>query len=202
MNSFAWIRSRPARFVIAAALAGAILGGLASRVFENRFNRWEVSLAFTINQRPRQETKDFAYDGYYALKASELFADTLISWFKTPAVIGDVYDGQERAVRAAAGFRAKKLSSQSVVILFREQDRAIAEDLAKRLSALMIKKTGELNQNAKGESLFVLIPSDPVIVDAWPSPARAGGAGFVLGGVLAALVLYLATPPKKENAPT
>ncbi len=145
MNALAWIRSHPVRFVIAAALAGAVLGNLASRVFEDRFNRWEVSLAFTINQRPRPETKDFSYDGYYALKASELFADTLISWFKTPAVIGDVYGGQERAVRAAAGFRAKKPSSQSAVILFREQDRSIAEDLAKRLSALMVKTTGELN---------------------------------------------------------
>ncbi len=46
----------------------------------------------------------------------------------------------------------------------------------------------------------MLIPSDPVIVDVWPSPAGTGAAGFVLGGVLAALVLYLATPPKKENA--
>lgn len=196
-----WIRSNPIRFVIAAAVAGAALAGLASRVFENRFNRWEVSLAFTINQRPRPETKDFSYDGYYALKASELFADTLIAWFKTPAVIREVYDSQEKAVRAAAGFRAKKLSSQSVVMSFRESGIPVAEERAKRLSELMVKKTGELNQNAEGESLFVLIPAHPVIVDAWPSPARTGAVGFVLGGLLAGAILYLATPPKNEKAP-
>ncbi len=195
-------RSRPWRFTLLAALTGAVLFGVIAHALPAPY---ETSLAFTINQRQRQPTPDYQYDGYYALKASELFADTLISWFGTPSFVVDVYKdagtpiapGAIDIAAAVNGFHAKKLSTQNVVIRFSMRDRASAENVARAAVSAVMAKTAVLNQDEKGQALFIVTAAAPVIVLAPISPVRAALVGLLLGAIAAAAALYFATPPEE-----
>jgi hypothetical protein len=197
---------RPWRAILACASAAAILAWLLAPLLAEALERHEVTLAFTINQRPRQETKEYAYDGYYALRASELFADTLIGWFQTPSVVKGIYEGNAAVeadpASAVRNFRAKKYSSQTVVVRFRERFRSVAEAMAERAVAIVTAKTEELNRDARGDSLFVLVPAEPIVVKRVPSRGRLTFIGLLLGAATGAMLAYLAASPRKdEKAP-
>src|SRR5690349_13578069 len=91
MNSPSYIgyaAARPFRTVLLAAAVFAVLGvALASAAPP----RVKASLALTVAQQSHQETADYAYDGYYALRASELVSDTIISWLSTPSVVKEIH---------------------------------------------------------------------------------------------------------------
>lgn len=174
------------RVIILSALIGAIVCGVIARVLPAPY---ETSLAFTIDQRPRQAPVDYDYGGYYSLRATELFGDTLISWFGTPAFVVEIYDaagiplapGRADIAAAVDGFSAKKLSTQNVVIRFTTKDRASAQALAKAAADAVSRKTSALNQNDKGQSLFVVTASEPIISLAPIRPPVAGLVGLALG---------------------
>lgn len=196
--------SSPARVVIAGALLGATVGLTVPFFLRESDTRFETSIAFTIDQVSRQKTADYAYDGYYALKASELFADTLISWFKTPAFAAEAYgyraDTPEEAgwaARAAAGFRAKKLSSQTVVISYRTKTPgAPASADAKRLTDLAIRRAASMHLDAEGKPLFTLTAAAPITVDKNPTQARTALLGLLIGAFLSAALLFFAAPDR------
>jgi hypothetical protein len=198
MNPRAELVRHPWRFTVLTALVGAFAAGLVAM---NLPPVTRVSLSFTINQR-QQETPDYSYDGYYALRAAELFADTVISWFSTPAPVSDMYRAagitlaEGEAVEAAGRFRAKKLSAQVVTVTYSEKDRARAEALAKAGVAVAGERTAELNKNAQGRSLFDLIAAEPVISASRFPPERAAVIGFLLGAAFAAAGLYFSQTSK------
>ena len=193
------LRRHPWRSVILTALIGAFAAALVAM---NLPPATRVSLSFTINQR-QQATTDYSYDGYYALRAAELFADTVISWFSTPASVSDIYRTavialpEEEAAAAAGRFRAKKLSAQVVTVSYAEKDRGRAEALAKAGVAIAAARTAELNRNAEGRSLFELIAADPIISASRFPPERAAIVGFLLGLAGGALALYFSASPKR-----
>ena len=47
---------------------------------------YDTSLAFSINRINLQTTENYQYDGYYAIQASDLFSQTVMSWMMTPSV--------------------------------------------------------------------------------------------------------------------
>jgi capsular polysaccharide biosynthesis protein len=53
--------------------------------------KYETSLSLFINKNETQETDDFKYDGYYALQASEIIADSIEQWLKSPEFVNAVY---------------------------------------------------------------------------------------------------------------
>ena len=141
LPSFAAASAKPFRLVVRTALAGALIGSVLSSIAPARTT---VSLSFTVAQQARQATADYAYDGYYALRAAELVSDTLISWLSTPSIIKEIYassghdvSDDEALALAGRAFRAKKFSSQNVVVSFSASDPAAAADVASKASEVL-----------------------------------------------------------------
>jgi hypothetical protein len=161
-------------------------------------------LAFTVDQRKRQVTTDYAYDGYYALQASQLFTDTLISWFGTPNTVAEMYAmagvplPKGDANVAAAGFRMKRLSGQVVTARFTAPNAGAGQALSDAAAKVVEAKTAELDRDAQGDSLFVVTAAAPSITTSKLPLMTAGLAGALLGALLAYVLWFAGEEKKKE----
>jgi len=203
MNSpsyIAFAARKPFATVVIAALICAAIGAAAARVAPPRV---KASIAFTVSERSRQETSDYAYDGYYAIRAAELVSDTVISWLSTPSVIKDIYEhagieltDQEALAAAGRAFRAKKYSSQNVVAAFTAPDAETADALAGAASHVLSELSYGLALDAGGDSLFTVTGSAPVIAPVSVSFKAAGAAGALVGAFLGFALAYVARARK------
>lgn len=137
--------------------------------------RYLTSLSIAVNRINRQITTDYQYDGYYALQASDLFSQTLLSWFLTPSVLLDFYQRAgigpniTTANELVSRFRARKFAAQNIVIQFTERDRDTAKKLADGISAVVRERSASLDSNVGGDATFDVVPSQPVIVETKPN---------------------------------
>lgn len=191
-----FVQSRPFSTVLISAAIVALLGALVASALPKRV---KVSMSFTIAQQARQETSDYSYDGYYAQRAAELVADTMISWLSTPSVIKDIYADAGIAAAdsrafddASRAFRAKKFSSQNVVVTFTDADESTAEKLAAATSRILSGRAAELVLSSKQDSLFHVTASAPVIAPASVPPKTAALAGLFIGMFLGFSIAYIA----------
>lgn len=156
-----------------------------------------VSTSLAVNRINREVTPDYQYDGYYALQAADLFAQTVVSWFRTPAILQEMYlkanlDPQIKSVDSLPSrFRVKKYSAQNIVVRFSETN----DDRARRLSAaigeVMTERAEALNQNVENKSLFAISASQPVIAPERFNPWVAAAAALVLSfGLALGLVAF------------
>lgn len=192
--------SHPLRAVLASAAAAALLFVAALGALPERTS---VSFAFTISQQARQATTDYSYDGYYALRASELVADTMISWLGTPSIIKEVYadagiamtDAEIKAI-AGRAFRGKKYSSQNVVVSYAASDAETAAKLYTSLARLLSERARTLVLSPEQETLFIVTASEPVIAENSFSPVRAALAGAFVGAFIGLACAYASWRPK------
>lgn len=160
-----------------------------------------VSVSFAINRINKETTPDYQFDGYYALQATDLFAQTVTSWFSTPSVLQAVYNkaGLNANIDSAASltsrFKVKKYSSQNIVVRFTETNDARAAKLASALKSVMEEQASQLNQDASGKSLFAIVGEAPVITPAQPNvlllSIAAALLSFILGIFLVTARHYL-----------
>ena len=119
-----------------------IIATLASFLFSYyQPDYYKVSIAFGVKSINRQSTTEYQFDGYYAIKASELFSQTIISWFLTPSVLVDIYDQADidpeitSLEQFTSRFKTKQYSAQNFVVIFKERDKSTAPVLF-----IMLKK--------------------------------------------------------------
>lgn len=157
--------------------------------------RYGVSESFAINRINRQTTTQYQYDDYYALQASDLFAQTVVSWFSTPSVLQEAYlaanlDPNIDSVNSLPSrFRVKKYSSQNIVVRYTESTSERAAKVAQGIRSVMEQRTTVLNQSAEGKALFEIVGSTPVIAPVKVSPLLAGTIAFI---AMAAISMLLA----------
>jgi hypothetical protein len=199
-----FLAAHPLAAIVIGAAVGCLLGSLVSAVAPKAAR---VSLAFTVAEQARQETPDYSYDGYYSIRAAELVADSLMSWLSTPSVIKDIYvsagipiDDTQAFAKAGRAFRAKKLSSQNVVVTFNAPDRSSAAKLARQMSRTLSSRAAQLVLTSKNQPLFLVSASSPVIADASLPPAGTAAAGLCLGAFLGFAAAYHARR-KPSTAP-
>lgn len=141
----------------------------AMAIAATRPERTGVSVSFAINRTNREATAQYQYDGYYALQASDLFAQTVVSWFSTPSVLLEVYQNVnlDPAIQSInslpSRFSVRKYSAQNIVVKFTETDTGRAEKVADGLKKVMESKASMLNQTSDGKSLFEIVGGVPVI---------------------------------------
>jgi len=203
MNRHRFLRAigaKPLRTIFWGAVLGAVLGLLAPSLLPPRT---DVSLSFTIAEQARQETSNYSYDGYYALRASDLVADTMISWLSTPSVIKEIYadakleiSDAQAVAEAGRAFRAKKFSSQNVVVTFSTTRESDARKLAAATADVLTRRAGALLLSPKEASLFIVTPSAPVVSASALPPRAAIVAGLLLGAFLGFALAYVL----RENA--
>jgi capsular polysaccharide biosynthesis protein len=158
---------------------------------------YDTSISFTINRTAKQKTADYQYDGYYAIQASNLFAQTIMSWLMTPAFVLEVY--QEAGVAPAvqsldklgSHFSSQRLSPQNVAVRFKEKDEATAKKIGRALIDKVEKKSSEINKTSEGDSLFNVVGYEPVIAPYKLSVKLATLIGFIVGFLFSCFLVYV-----------
>jgi len=153
----------------------------------SRADTYTTSISFTVNRINKQPTTEYQFDGYYALQASDLFSDTVVSWFLTPSVIVEMYDkaGLDPKLISLSSltsrFKIKKYSSQNIVVKFVSDSTDDAAKLATAVIATVESKSAELNQSADRKALFEVIGAKPVTVQDSKQVLLVGFVGLVIG---------------------
>lgn len=183
------------------ALIVLVTTGVALVVAGTRPERTGVSVSFAINRTNREVTTQYQYDGYYALQAADLFAQTVVSWFSTPSVLLEVYqqgniDPAIQSINSLpARFSVRKYSAQNIVVKYTESDTTRAEKVAASMKTVMESKASKLNQTSDGKSLFEIVGGTPVIAPSKPNlgliAAVAVVLSFAVGLFVAATRHYL-----------
>ncbi len=175
--------------------------GATILVASTRPVRTGVSISFAINRTNREDTTQYQYDGYYALQASDLFSQTVVSWFSTPSVLQEVYqkanlDPEIQSVNSLPSrFSVRKYSAQNIVVRYTEDNQDRAQKVATSLATVMASNAADLNKTSDGKSLFDIVGATPVIAPSKPSlplyAAVAAVLSLLLGLFTAAVRRYM-----------
>lgn len=155
------------------------------------------SISFAVNRINKQDTAEYQYDGYYAIQASDLFSQTVVSWFYTPSVLLEIYDraGIDPAITSletfSSRFKTRKYSAQNIVVTFSERDKNTAEKISQSIIDTVKERGASLNQTADRKALFEVVGSKPVIVEQKPPLVINTLVGLVLGFCLSLGTVYL-----------
>jgi capsular polysaccharide biosynthesis protein len=166
---------------------------------------YDTSISFAINRINKEKTSDYQYDGYYAIQASDLFSQTVVSWLSTPSVLLEIYDNAKidpqisSIDKFSSRFKTKKYSPQNIVVRFNERDRVTSEKIAKSIQDVLSDKVSKLNQNPENKALFELASSSPVIVEKKPEIILLTIIGLISGFIFALLLTYIINYFKKEE---
>lgn len=171
---------------------------------------YDTSISFSINRISKQETPDYQYDGYYAIQASDLFSQTVLSWFLTPSVLLEIYDGAgidpnvSSIEQLTSRFKAKKYSAQNIVVRFIERDKQTADKISGSLVKVIEERARTSNQDSGQQAWFDVQGATPFIVEKRPSPGLMTGIGAAVGIILsvsAAYAMYSLRETDQEKQP-
>ena len=166
---------------------------------------YDTSLSFSINRVNHQNTGEYEYDGYYAIQASDLFSQTVMSWLLTPSVLLEIYESAEidpqisSLEEISSRFKTRKYSPQNIVVRYKERDYATAEKIATAITATVEDKAKQSNKTSDDEALFEVIGTKPVIVERTPLLWLNLLIGFIGGLVFASLLAYVLEYLKKGD---
>lgn len=158
---------------------------------------YDTSISFSINRINRQETAEYQYDGYYAIQASDLFSQTVMSWMMTPSVLLEIYEraGIDPMItsieRFTSRFKTKKYSPQNIVIRYSERDNNTADKIAKAIVEIIEEKGNVANQTSDQKAFFEVDGATPVIVEQRANPWLNGGLGLVGGFLISLSAAYI-----------
>jgi capsular polysaccharide biosynthesis protein len=136
--------------------------------------KYETSLSLSVIKDKTQTTNDFKYDGYYALQTSEIIADSIEQWLKSPEVVNAIYQKSEvnqdfKNIKSyTKKFTAKKMSSQYVEVKFKSNTIKEAEKISVATSEVINAKIEKLQETSDQEISFLISSGDPVIVENRP----------------------------------
>lgn len=193
------------RNALIVAICGAIIGALFASTTKVNY---QSSISFTVNEINKQDTTQYQYDGYYALQASDLFSDTIVSWFQTPSFLLDIYtlakvDPVVKSLDSfTSRFKMRKYSSQNLVLKFTAPDESTAKKLSAAIVSHVEEESQQLNQNAHNEALFQVVGSQPVIVKSQLTVTKGILYGFVAGILLFVFAAALIGSFKKLDSET
>ncbi|MBI4426638.1 MAG: hypothetical protein HY567_03595 [Candidatus Kerfeldbacteria bacterium] len=155
------------------------------------------SISFSVNRINKEATTDYQYDGFYALQAADLFAQTVVSWLQTPSVLVEIYDRAGISSNAAplrtltSRFKTKKYSAQNIVVTYSTPTEEEGQRIAKALTDVLSARTAAVNRTAAGEALFEVPAAKPVVVKATPDPWLVGVLAVVIGVTLSIFLIPL-----------
>lgn len=191
LSSWAPLRRYQAHILVA-TLAFALAGYLGASARPVTF---DTSIALQVNRINKQQTQYYD-DSYFGIQASDLFSQTVISWFLTPSVLQEIYTraSVEPNITSLEGlakrFSTKKYSPQNIVVLFRERDEATAAKLAGAMVAVVQERTQKINTTSDNKALFEITAGQPVTVQTDPKKELAALLGAVVGLGLSVLVVF------------
>lgn len=130
---------------------------------------YEVFLLLNVTRSGIQVTDAYRYDDFYRLQADEKFADTVVSWLKTPRVVTDIYNetgkvsGDVSLKELSKIFKTKRLTSQTISVEFSSESAREAQDISEALTKMINNEAKDLNQYQKEDNWFKVVGDEPVI---------------------------------------
>ncbi|MBU4141322.1 hypothetical protein KKE99_00400 [Patescibacteria group bacterium] len=143
----------------------------------------ENDMLLLISRSGTQNTADYKYDGYYAVQASDIFADNASQWLASASIASEIYirakaESELRSLKDFSKiFKADKLSSQYVRVRYRSKDKETAIDLAHAITDVLQEKADLLSRSSIEQISFKIIYSDPLSIES--------KSDFLLNGILA-----------------
>ncbi|MFH1048836.1 MAG: hypothetical protein V1732_04190 [Patescibacteria group bacterium] len=143
----------------------------------------ENDMLLLISRSGTQNTADYKYDGYYAVQASDIFADNASQWLASASIASEIYirakaESELRSLKDFSKiFKADKLSSQYVRVRYRSKDKETAIDLAHAITDVLQEKADLLSRSSTEQIGFKVIYSDPLSIES--------KSDFLLNGILA-----------------
>lgn len=181
------IRKRLALLILVTLLAGIFSFGLA--YYKKPVS--SASFSLTITKEPEQTEKaaDFyQYDRFYNLQAVSLFADNIITWLHSPAMVAEIYQksglGSESQNNTLLSrfFRINHEPDSGVLaVSFQARDKETAQKLTRATKDVLVKKV---------ESPFkVAFTVDNIALEK-PNLTNTTVVGLVVGFILGLLLVF------------
>jgi capsular polysaccharide biosynthesis protein len=159
--------------------------------------KYETSLSLSIIKDKTQVTDNFKYDGYYALQTSEIIADSIEQWMKSPETVDAIYkeaqvDSEFKNIKSyTKKFIARKMSSQQVEVKFKTDTREEAEKISQAVVEIINNKVKTLKESSEQEISFLVDSENPVIVENRPDAILNLIIGLISGLALGIFIIFL-----------
>lgn len=151
-------------FVLLVSLLAALVAyGVTARLGP----AYEAHFSYLISMSEREAAPDFRFDGYYAISATDLFADTLAQWVATPEVVVAAYQAaglplNEPSPRQLTKIiRAEKSAPQLVHVTIRTNQEETTKKLTAALQHVMDENIEQYLQQGIPAVQFRLVASQP-----------------------------------------
>ncbi len=178
-------------------LSVAIITGISAFLFSIvQPLEYEVSLSLFVNKDKTQETDDFKYDGYYALQTSEMIANSIVEWLKSPGIVNSIYQKAEvtydfKNIKSyTKKFTVNKMSTQYVEVKFKTNSEEDAEKISLAIVEVILFKVKDLGENSEQELSFLIESGTPVIIESKPDAILNLIIGLVSGFALGIFVVF------------
>ena len=132
---------------------------------------WDGSVLFNIVKRSNAtEVNQYTYDQYYAIQASSLFADTVISWLQDPYTVISIYketdiDTSKLTLKNSSKiFTTRKIQPAGVQVKITSTDQNKVGPLLKNATLVVQDRVKKLNEMDNSGN-FVIDANDPVVID-------------------------------------
>ncbi|MEN8252166.1 MAG: hypothetical protein ABFQ53_01125 [Patescibacteria group bacterium] len=139
--------------------------GLIFYVFQEQ--TYKTTLTLNITRDVSEKTREYSYDNFYRLQADEKFADTVVRWIQAPHMVKKVFGDVivEQYFLHKNRFNAKRLSSQVISVEFVTNNEEDAHQISQKLIKSLNLESRALNQKQKQDNWFIILGSQPVIID-------------------------------------
>jgi hypothetical protein len=147
---------------------------------------YDVSLALNIERKTNDTGQFYAYDGYYAIQATELFGKSVASWFVTPDFVEDILKNADKSDIAELSvkdfrrvFTPEQVSANIVEVRFGVKESELGNTLTESISTSI-----DSYMQTRGIKDYNIFVGTPVIRQVDYNPIL-----FALGGGFLALAL-------------
>lgn len=133
---------------------------------------YDVSMDIVTSVPERVPSKEYEFDGYYAMQAVDLFSDTIVGWFKSPGFVAQVFDRAQvqRPSKQLRGlgqvFVVKKVSGQLINVSFRTSSEKEAAKLADSATRVLNDSVENFNKSGDKKVAFSVLVNNPLIAQA------------------------------------
>jgi capsular polysaccharide biosynthesis protein len=160
----------------------------------------EVHFSYLISLSERDLKTSYSYDGYYALQASESFAETLAFWIQTPEMVVSAYRAANIPLPTTdarvlvKSIRAKKSAPQLVQVTIYSKDEGQAKRLAEGLRQAVEENMNIYHDEGIPDLKFKAVPTGP-----WLGKQRVSVFVIVFTVFIATLLLGINVVLLKES---
>lgn len=182
--------------------AAALLAGL---IVEGVGETYQVHYSYWVSLSGREEADDFRFDGFYAIQATELFAETLAAWLTAPETIVRAHEAAGLAVMdlnprgLAERVSAVKKAPQMVEVTVKGKDQKKTEELAAGLRTITMDKIGQYPQDGIPGLRYNAQASNPWTGTVSLSRPIVTGAVFIFVCLLGINLVLLKASWKKSD---